>query len=211
MKLFLLMLTLAAVSVGAAACGGASKNASSAAKASPGTVSTGVGSASASGAAPGTPHSTPSGPPHKDSNDGDNDVEVPDDNVILYYGHAASAADRRAVTTLVQHYYAAAAAADGTKLCTQIYGLIAEAITEEYAQSPASAGKDCAAIMSKLFGQHHKQMAADSAALKVTRVRVEGQKGYAFVFFGTVPEPYVTVHREGGAWKIETLFEIKLP
>jgi hypothetical protein len=146
----------------------------------------------------------------RDSNDGDNDPNSSDDEAFLDYGHAASGADERAVSALVKRYYAAAASADGAAVCAQIYGIIAESTTEEYAQSHKLSGPTCAVVMSKLFRQRRQRMAADLAALRVTRVRIEGETGYAFVYLGQVPEPYVAVHRENGAWKMESPFETKL-
>src|ERR1700716_3152164 len=97
----LALLAIALLSLGATACGGASKARSS-------TTTQASSNASATGGAPTTTAS--SGPPTglrgKDSNDGDNDPQSNDDTAILYYGHVASAADQRAVTALVKRYYA---------------------------------------------------------------------------------------------------------
>jgi hypothetical protein len=186
------------------ACGEAGKATSAASRTSSSTSSTGsVPATTASGA-------TPIGP-YKDSNDGENDPNSNDDYVIVNYGHAASAADKRTVTTLVKEYYAAAAAADGAKACTLMYAVIVETIPEEYAESPGLRGASCAAVMSNMFRQRHGQMAADHAALKVTRVRVEANKGLVLVYVGKIPESNVVVHREHGAWKIQSLFETGMP
>jgi hypothetical protein len=209
LKSLLVLLAIMALGVNITACGGTSliSDGSSDAVAASGVPVTTVFSTT-----PGTTASngTQTGGHQKDSNDGDNDPNSSDDEAFLDYGHAASGADERAVTALVKRYYAAAASADGAKVCAQIYGIIAENIAEEYAQSPEFSGPTCAAVMLKLFKQRRQRMAADLAALRVTRVRIEGETGYAFVYLGQVPEPYVAVHRESGAWKMESLFETRL-
>ncbi|HEY5192440.1 MAG TPA: hypothetical protein VIJ39_01050 [Solirubrobacteraceae bacterium] len=147
----------------------------------------------------------------KDSKDSDSDPESYDDEPILDYGHAASAMDRRIITALVTRYYAAAAADDGAEACSIIYSVVAEAVPESYESAPGLHGSTCAGVMTKVFGQHHRQMVADSAVLKVMRVRVEGDKGLATVYLGKTPEPYVLVHRDHGTWKMESLSEVGLP
>jgi hypothetical protein len=199
MKPSLVLLAIGLLSLSATACGGSSKARSSASQ-----VSSNAPTTTASGTAPNGLHV-------KDSNDSDNDPYSNDDNVVLYFGHAASAADRRAVTVLVKRYYAAAAADDGARACPLIYGIIAETIPEEFARAPQLRGKTCAAVMSKVFKQRHQQVAADIPILKVTGVRVEGKRGIALMYLGTIPELSVFVHREGGAWKMESLFESGLP
>jgi hypothetical protein len=203
-------LAIVLLGVALGGCGGESKSAHSASRTAStlqvtnSTTSTDAPTTNASNAT----HTTR---PHKDSNDSDEDPESNDDNAFLYYGHAASEADKRSVTTLVTNYYTAAAADDGVKACSLIYAIVAEALPEEYAQSPEASGKTCAEVMSKVFKNRHSQMVADRTALKVTSVRVDGKKGLAFVYLGKVPEPYVLLHREAGGWKMESLFEIGLP
>jgi hypothetical protein len=208
----LALLTIVLLSLGAVACGGVGKSTGSASQNSSDAFSTGdTTPTTASNTKPTSSNVTPAGAHGKDSNDGDDDPNVDDDISIVDYGHAASGADKLAIAVLIERYYAAAAADDGAKACSQIYSVVVEMIPEDFSQAPGLGGKTCAVVMSKVFKQRHQQMAADVAALKVTRVRVEGNKGLASTYFGKLPQPYVMVHRDNGAWKMESLFEIVLP
>jgi hypothetical protein len=192
-----LPLAIALLSLNLVACGGAVKSSSS--------------SSTKAAAGSDTPTASSARQPGPDSNDSDDDPGSDDDKVFVDYGNRASPADRRAITALVKRYYVAAASADGGKACPMVYGLIAERLTEEYAQAHGMSSGSCATALSALFKQRHGQLASDPSLLKVTRIRIGGDKGYVFVFLGSVPEPYLTVHREEGAWKIESLFETGLP
>jgi hypothetical protein len=174
-------------------------------------AASGAATAATTATAPATAANTPGGHTIEDSNDSDHDPGSNDDESILDYGHAASEPDQRAITAVVKRYYTVTAADDGASACAVMYSVVAEAIPEYYEDSPGLRGKSYAEVMSKVSKQRRRQLAADIAALKVMRVRVEGDKGLALVFFGKTPEPYVLVHRDGGVWKIESLSEIGLP
>jgi hypothetical protein len=214
-KALLALSAIAALGAGVTACGSAGKGAASTSSRSPNTTPTNTVAVTASNTTPGITDTTATGSTqiaglYKDSNDGDNDANSDDDAYFLYYGHAPSKADQRAVIALVKGYFVAAAAADGAKACPLIYGIVAETIVEEYGELPEFSGSTCAVVMSKLFKHRHQQMAADLAGLEVTRVRLGGTRGYAFLYRGDVPAPFVLLHRESGSWKIESLFEINL-
>jgi hypothetical protein len=214
MKSRLMLITIALASIGVGACGNAGKVASSASHAAPGALTTGgAGATSIS-----TATSTPRGFARDNDDDNDsrgNSYYDEDDNVILRYGHSASAADVQAVTAIVKRYYAAAAAGDGVKGCSLIYSLFAETIPEEYGRPPAGPpglrGKTCAVIVSKLFKQNHRQLVADNTVLKVTGVRVEGNRGWAVLSLQMRSAHRILVHRERGAWKIDELLDSEMP
>ncbi len=218
MKSWLALLTVALLGMGATACGSADKGAGAASQTTSGvsvngettTPSAASATPSTSGATPSPPSTSQAGRYLKDTNDGDDDPASNDDNVVFDYGHAANAADERAITATLTGYYAAGAAADGAGACKLLYSLIAETIPEEFT-SPDLRGPTCAAVMSKLFKQRRQQLLADNTALKVTRVRVEGSKGLALVNLGKLPEPHMLLHREGGAWRVESLTESGMP
>jgi hypothetical protein len=153
---------------------------------------------------PGTPKNT-------DANDGDDDPGSNDDEPVVDFGKAASPADARAITTLVKRFYAATSAANGPGICSLIYNVIAETIPENYENSPEAKGRTCAEIMGKVFAKQHRQVARDRSRLRVTRVRVEGNKGIVIVYLGKHPEPYFLVHRQGSEWKMQRLFITTLP
>lgn len=134
-----------------------------------------------------------------------------DDNLARTYGHAANATDRRAITVLVKRYYAAAAAGDGAKACPLIYSLQAEAIPEDYGQSPGptyARGKTCAVVMSKIFKHSHGQV---TGTVEVTDARVSGSEAHALFGSSTIPASSILLRREHGAWKIDALLGQPLP
>lgn len=147
----------------------------------------------------------------KDTNDGDDDAESNDDNLIVNFGHPPSAVEERTITALLKSYYVAAAAADGAKACALLYSLVAETVAEEFGRELGEPpGASCSTVMSKVLQQRHRQLAMELASLEVTRVRVEGDKGVAVVSFGKTPEPHMFLHHEQGVWKIESLFALRM-
>jgi hypothetical protein len=139
-----------------------------------------------------------------DGDDGDDDVS---------WGHAASAADFRAVVAVVRAYYAAGAAGNGARGCSLIYSLLADEIPELYGEGsgpPELRGKTCAVVVSKLFRHHRAHFRADSAWLRVFRVRVRGLRGLAFVRLPDTPIHDIPVHREHAAWRVEALIDSPL-
>jgi hypothetical protein len=188
MRSLLALLTIAFLSLGATACGRGSR---------------GVGS-TPSTTAPRTTQSPFRGDTDRLSDRGYDK----DDDPIHYYGHAANAADERAVTALVKRYYAAGAAGDGARACLLLYSEIAGSVVEQYGRPlgpPALRGKTCAAVMSKLFKQRRRQLAADRATLEVTGVRVEGDRGYALLSSTKMPVGYIVLRREHDDWKVGAL------
>jgi hypothetical protein len=156
----------------------------------------------------------------KQDEDGDYDSPVgshrydKDDDQIRKYGHAADAAEARAVTAVVKGYLAAGAASNGAAACPLLFSLLAESIPEDYGQPPgppALRGKTCAVVMSKLFGEHHAELALHDAKLKVTGVRVSGKRGWALLGVGEGSDHMLLLHREGKAWKVDQLLDEVLP
>jgi hypothetical protein len=142
---------------------------------------------------------------------GENDNEGVED-----YGHQANATDRQAITTLVKRYYAAAAAGNGSVACSLISPQIADSrsfvklVPKEYVPASGTAtlaGKDCAQVESLLFRIDHQQLATSIASLQVTRVRIDGNNGWALLGFRTMGEHQFPVVREGDGWKIRAMFD----
>jgi hypothetical protein len=195
----LALFAIALLSAGITACGGASKGA--------GSASQGSSNASATASAPGTAASSAAPTQGANGNDRDNDGDKNDDDEkVLDYGHAANAADNQAITALVRRYYAAAAAEDGAKACSLLYPFIAEAIVENYANT-ALQGKTCAAVMAKLFKEHHQLLTGESVTLKFVRVRVEGGKALAVISFPVPEVRQISARLYGGRWKILDLLD----
>jgi hypothetical protein len=168
---------------------------------------------------------TSSPPPVRGYLHGDDDGDLDtlsyfDDWHVRGYGHAASTSDRRAVEALVKRYYATAAAGDGATACSLMTSRLArssdlgEVVEETYPFAPNVPpldGKSCVAIMSLLFGEDHRRLAADSATVQVIRVRVNGVRGLALLGFRTTPERQIGVEREHGFWRVDTVLDRELP
>lgn len=139
-----------------------------------------------------------------------------DDRLSRAFGRPAGADDAHAVTALVGSYYATATAANGAGGCSLIYaglrqgariGELAERLYPPAPGAPPLADKSCAYVLSTLFRERHRQLAHDSAGMKVTAVRVEGRRGIALLAFKTSPERQMPVRREGRIWKIDALLD----
>lgn len=206
MRSLLTLPSIALLGLGAGACGNAGKRTDSTSGFS---SSAAAGTVAATAPAQSQPHL-----PIDSDNDNDNSGNSRydgDDKPVLYFGHAPSAADGRAIAALVRRYYAAGAAGNGATACGLIHPLLAESIVEEYAHSPSLRGKTCAAVMSKLFRQLHRELTSDVAGLELVRTRVSGDRGLALVRFGARRERRVLVRRERGAWKMDVLLDVGVP
>ena len=213
MKSLLVLLAVAPLALYASACGGSGRSGSTAQSSSATTAPTSTVATSASDT---------TSPPAltKPDSDKDNDISAykdkADNGEVLDYGRAASPADQRAVTDLVKRYYAAALAEDRAKACAMIYSTLSEGVAEDYGQASAGppylrAGKTCSEVMVLLFKHSHNQLAAEVPKLKVSRVRLNGRRGWAVLSFGSLPEREISVGREGHTWKVSMLIDDELP
>ena len=137
-----------------------------------------------------------------------------DDSGIRAFGHAANVTEQKAVVEMVERYYAAAAAADGAAACPMIVASLARAIPHDIGSPPGppyARGKTCAVVMSKVFRENHRQLAAEAATLKVSGVRVEHGLVRALLSFTSLPGRWLSIAREGGAWKVHELLDRELP
>jgi hypothetical protein len=149
--------------------------------------------------------------------DGDGDNEGTayydwDDSHVLAYGHPASIAEERAIDAAVVGYYAAAAASDGTRACHSISTGMVKTVRDQLSRSvdpSASRKRPCAATMSKALARLHVDF---ERVPKVGIARVEGDQAYVPLASGaTQPNRYTVLHREHGAWKVDSLLDIGLP
>ena len=157
---------------------------------------------------------------HED-NDADTNIynEETDDQRTREFGKAASPEDTKAVIALVRRFYAAAAAGDGAAACSLMAPSLArdaglseaaEAAHPPVPGAPNLHGDPCPTVMSLLFKEDHEQLVAESATLVVTGVRVEGAHGLALLGFKTMPERWILVAREHGAWTIDAPLDSEL-
>jgi hypothetical protein len=149
--------------------------------------------------------------------DGDGDVDRltsgpydTDNDAVPEFGPPAGVADRRSILTLFGRYYAAAAAGDGASACSMLDALIAESLVEEHRRGkgpPSLQGDTCAQVISKLFRQHHRELAEDvTGGYRVLLIQVRGNRGYVLVRFSAkreLRELRVLVRRAHGVWKMD--------
>lgn len=151
----------------------------------------------------------------KDDPDRDADVYPGEpDNEDELFGRPAPPGEAREIAALVKRYYAAAAGGDGAAACRLVYSPTAESLPEEYPSLVAAShtGSGCAAVLSRLFAQMHRQLHADSVALKVAAVRVHLNRGAVQLDLERGSRArYTVVRREGGAWKMLMLFDRERP
>jgi hypothetical protein len=137
-----------------------------------------------------------------------------DDYNAPNYPYAASAVERRTAAAVLKRYLTAAVADDGAAACSLIYSLFAETIPESYGLpplgSPALRGDTCAKVMTKMFKQQHKQLAAELPTLEVASVRVSHNRGLAVLHFKDMPPRSITMHRERGVWKVDAVLDTEV-
>jgi hypothetical protein len=208
MKPLLTLLAIGLLSVYAAACGSSSK----------GSTSSGAHTTTTVAASTIPTDTTPAPVETAVDADKDNDVGAPHDDTnndsVLDSGQAASPSEQRTITALVKRYYKVAAAEDGAQACSMIYSTYAEAIPEDYGQSPPGQpymrGTTCPVVMSLFFKHFHNQIALELPKLKVARVRLKEHAGFAVLSFGALPERQIAVDREGHVWRIDDLLDVPL-
>lgn len=210
MRLLLLFLTSAFIGVGVTACGDGHDPGSS-----PQALSD-VAGAGLAGARSSASATSPGGYLKGDEDSDGDAYSYDDDHTIRAYGHRASTIDKLAIAALVKRYYAVAAAGDGAEGCSLLLprlkkeanlGEVAEVTYPPALSIPPLHGKSCARIMSLLFKEDHKRLTVESTTQQITAVRVKRDRGLALLGFPTMPERYLPVQRDGGAWKIDALLD----
>lgn len=197
MKSMVILLATALLGTGSGACGDSGQGANSASVASTGSPASSIVESHAS-------TSTNESEAHG--------LYDGDDGPVLDYGHTANAVDWQAITALVKRYFAAAAVEDGAKACSLLYFFVAESVADDYGHTPSLRGRTCAEVMSKLFKQHHRELAIENATLKVITVKVEGDKALEVMQFATwLRARKIPVRRERSTWKILELLDGALP
>jgi hypothetical protein len=134
-----------------------------------------------------------------------------DDGVLVRYGRAADAEEQRQITVLFQDYHAAGLAGNGENACRYIYSVFRRAIPEVYGSdggSPSARSKTCGEVMTRILRHNHGQL---DSSLRVTSVRIKGNKGFALLGSPVRPASYMNVQREHGSWKLVGLLPTPLP
>jgi hypothetical protein len=150
--------------------------------------------------------------------DADNDItdrrrgyHDSDDHNILTYGGSAGVADKATLTNLVKLYYVAAVAEDGKRACSLVTPRYAGLIVEEFGGPggpPYMRGKTCSVVMSSFFRHEHRLL---SRGVEVTSVRISGDQAFVLVGSSVLPASYMTLKRQGSAWRVEDLLGVPLP
>jgi hypothetical protein len=140
-----------------------------------------------------------------------------DDTNLLSYSHFAGAAETRVVALLVRRYLAAAAATDGATACSMVLASLAKTVPTVLGgvgEPPYSRGRTCAEVLAKIFRFYRGQLSIEARVLRVLRVGVKGNKGLAVLTAKAksgVPDRVIALQREGGAWKIDGILDQEQP
>jgi hypothetical protein len=138
-----------------------------------------------------------------------------DDDSVRDFGKAAGRDDFRSIVSLIERYYVVAGAKDGAAACSMIDASLANSVPEDLGQEPGPSylrGSTCAAVMTKVFELNRRQIASyEASGLKVTGVRIRGDRGLVVLGFRTLPGRQIAVSRENGSWKVDALLDSELP
>lgn len=137
-----------------------------------------------------------------------------DDDGVLGFGHAADTSKRLEVARLVKSYYAAASAENGGGACPMLMSSIAKSIPEDLGRPPGPAyarGATCAAVMTKVFKESHRQLDVYASRLEIAAMRIDGDRGLVVLAFKGLPAREIDVSRESGRWRMELLLDHELP
>jgi hypothetical protein len=127
------------------------------------------------------------------------------DESIKNFGQPASAAETQAVGATVKRYYAALAGADGATACSLLSARISRSLTAGLGRSPKLRDKGCPGIIALLFKHRARQASAALAGVEVTKVRVDGNRGFALLHSKSTNTTEVPIVRENGEWKVGAL------
>ncbi len=132
-----------------------------------------------------------------------------DDDSVIYFGHAPTTAEKQPLVALVTAYYAAQASENGTEACRLLMPFVAESVVEDIGHSPHLKGRNCAAVMSKLFTLHHKLLAGENSSLKFYTVRISGDHALTVLSFANLPEVRQLSERRdsNGTWRVLRLLD----
>jgi hypothetical protein len=220
MKLLLTFLAVSALAGGISACGGGATGDSVSRSAASTASTTTAGAASTPTTSTSTPSTTSpsvgaggdSNPKPEGSSTTSQAKRYPHgDDSIQTYGKPAVQADREAVSAAVRRYYAAVAAGDGSVACSLLSSGLSKSIVQSFGRSPALRTKDCAGILALLFKHRPGRSSASLAAVQVTAVRLNGDRGFALLHSKEMPSGEISVDRENGTWKIGALIGGALP
>ena len=133
---------------------------------------------------------------------------VEDDEHIDAYGRDAAGAERQQIVDLVKRYYAAIVAGEGATACSLLIPALASSAAEDYGQAPGPPGlrgKTCRVVLSKLSRNVSGQPPAALKAVKVTGVRVRGDRGFVQLSSPAMPTGEIGIEHLGASWRLEAL------
>jgi hypothetical protein len=118
---------------------------------------------------------------------------------IERFGSEAGGSERDAVLAAFGGYLEAVAARDYATACSHLAASVRQGMAQF--APPKLRRRGCAAILPQLLSPSASAIAGRQANGKVTRVRVEGERGFV-VFHAPGAKLYqMPIVREGGAWK----------
>ncbi len=118
-------------------------------------------------------------------------------------GSAASGSEKTQIASAVRRYYAAYTAGDGARACALASKSLVMAIAGQIAKLVVGKVESCAAALSALGKRMAAGKRSELMGLRVTDVRVEGSRGFAFIKSRAIPYGVMPLHREAGVWKVD--------
>lgn len=122
---------------------------------------------------------------------------------IEEFGEEAAGSERAAIVGAFTGYLGALAAGDFQAACSYLATAVRQSLRQLVVRRLK--GEGCAAILPKLLAGSAAAIAREQAEGEITRIRVEGERGFV-VFHAPGAKLYqMTMVREGGEWRTATL------
>lgn len=122
------------------------------------------------------------------------------DRSVMDFGQSAGVADVHAVTAAVKAFNQASVHRDGAALCRQVAAVVRVQVLAIGA-STSKAAQHCPILIRRLLLEPSSQSARSLLAMRVTAVRVEGDRGFALLRQPGVGSGFLPIARERGAWR----------
>lgn len=128
------------------------------------------------------------------------------DGSIQAFGESADSGDRDAAIAAAQEFYAARAASDWGRVCDAMSTPIKQQLEQMLSKAPKLKGKPCSELLEALSGGvPASARRSESEGLRFTEVRVDGDSAFAIFKSTAIPNGFIPLSREGGAWKVAAI------
>lgn len=122
---------------------------------------------------------------------------------IEEFGEEATGSERAAIERAFSQYLGALAEEEPHTACSYLAIAVQQSLRRLAVESLKS--KSCAAILPALLSPSAPQVARQQSEGQVTKIRVEGDRGFVLFRAPGAKLYQMTMAREGGEWKVATL------